>query len=64
VFVDAHSDEHGTFRQVGWVFGGQARVQATPEVRDAAITDTSELLAAAGYRADEIDELREKGVVA
>jgi alpha-methylacyl-CoA racemase len=64
VFVDAHSDEHGTFRQVGWVFGGQARVQATPEVRDAAITDTSELLAAAGYSADEIDELRDKGVVA
>jgi hypothetical protein len=49
---------------VGWVFGGQARVQATPEVRDAAITDTSELLAAAGYSADEIDELRDKGVVA
>jgi alpha-methylacyl-CoA racemase len=64
VFVDATSDEHGTFRQVGWVFAGQEREQPPPEVRDAAITDTSELLAAAGYSADEIDALREKGVVA
>ena len=64
VIVDATSDEHGTFRQVGWVFAGQEREQPPPEVRDAAITDTSELLAAAGYSADEIDTLREKGIVA
>ena len=64
VFVDAHSAEHGTFRQVGWVFAGQERAQPTPEIRDAGVTDTTELLAAAGYSADEIDELREKGVVA
>ena len=64
VFVDAHSAEHGTFRQVGWVFAGQERDQPAPEIQDAGITDTSELLEAAGYSATEIDELREKGVVA
>lgn len=64
LFVDAHSEEHGTFRQVGWVFAGQEREQATPEIRDAGSTDTTDLLTAAGYTTAEIDELREKGVVA
>jgi alpha-methylacyl-CoA racemase len=64
VFVDAHSAEHGTFPQVGWVFAGQAREQATPEIRDVGVTDTTDLLAAAGYSAGEIDDLLEQGVVA
>jgi alpha-methylacyl-CoA racemase len=64
VIVDAESDEHGPFRQVGWLFAGMDRDQETPHVRDAGITDTDELLAAAGYTPAEIDELREKGVVA
>jgi len=64
VIVDAESDEHGPFRQVGWLFAGMDRNQETPHVRDARITDTDELLAGAGYTAAEIDELREKGVVA
>jgi len=64
VIVDAESDAHGAFRQVGWLFAGMDRHQATPQVRDQAITDTDELLTGAGYTATEIDELREKGVVA
>jgi alpha-methylacyl-CoA racemase len=64
VIVDAQSDEHGPFRQVGWLFAGMDRDQETPHVRDHAITDTDELLTGAGYTAAEIDELREKGVVA
>ncbi len=64
VIVDAESDEHGAFRQVGWLFAGMDRDQETPHVRSAAITDTDELLTGAGYTAAEIDELREKGVVA
>jgi len=64
VFVDAHSAEHGTIRQVGWVLAGQERDQPPPEIRDVARTDTSELLAAAGYTTTEIDQLRDQGVVA
>lgn len=64
VIVDAESDEHGPFRQVGWLFAGMDRDQETPHVRDHAITDTDELLTGAGYTAAEIGELREKGVVA
>jgi len=64
VIIDADSDEHGPFRQVGWLFAGMDRDQDTPHVRDPAITDTDDLLTGAGYTAAEIDELREKGVVA
>jgi len=64
VIVDAESDDHGTFRQVGWVFAGMERDQPTPRVRNQSATDTDILLADAGYTTDEVDELREKGVVA
>lgn len=64
VIVDAQSDEHGSFRQAGWLFAGMERDQPPAEVRDASVTDTDELLAAAGYAADEIQTLRDKGVVA
>ncbi|MEX2254790.1 MAG: CaiB/BaiF CoA-transferase family protein [Acidimicrobiia bacterium] len=64
VFVDAESEEHGRFRQAGWLFAGMERDQPTAQVRDQSVTDTGELLAAVGYTEDEIDELREKGVVA
>ena len=65
VFVDAHSDEHGTFRQVGWVFAGHGtRAADARGARRGRSPTPSELLAAAGYSADEIDALREKGVVA
>ena len=64
VFVDAHSDEHGTFRQVGWVLAGQDREQPTPQIRDAGITDTTTLLADVGYSDEEIEALIDQGVAA
>jgi len=64
VFVDAHSEEHGTFRQVGWVLAGQEREQPTPQIRDAAVTDTTTLLAGVGYSDAEIEALIDQGVAA
>ena len=64
VFVDAESAEHGRFRQAGWLFAGMERDQPTAEVRDQSATDTRELLAAVGFTDEEIEGLREKGVVA
>jgi alpha-methylacyl-CoA racemase len=64
VLVDAESTEHGTFRQAGWLFAGMERGQPPAEVRDQTVTDTRELLSAAGFTGEEIDELTEKGVVA
>jgi len=64
LFVDAESDERGRFRQAGWLLAGQEREQPPPRVRAQSVTDTGELLEAAGYTSEEIEELREKGVVA
>ena len=64
VIVDAHSDEHGELRQVGWVFAGMDRHQPRPELRDPGVTDTDALLEKAGYTTDEIRDLRERGVIA
>jgi alpha-methylacyl-CoA racemase len=63
-FVDAHDDEHGRFRQVGWVLAGMDREQPAPRTRDATVTDTDELLAAAGFTETEITTMRDEGVVA
>ena len=61
-FVRAHHADHGTFEQVGWVLAGMDRDQPEPQLRDSSVTDTDELLAAAGYDAPELAALREKGV--
>jgi alpha-methylacyl-CoA racemase len=63
-FVDAHDEHHGTFRQVGWTLAGMERDQPEPQTRDAAATDTDELLAAAGFTTEDITTLRDEGVVA
>jgi alpha-methylacyl-CoA racemase len=63
-FVDAEHPDHGTFRQVGPVLAGMARQDGAYAVRDASITDTDELLAAAGLSAAECAQLHEAGVVA
>ena len=63
-FVDAHDERHGTFRQVGWTLAGMERDQPEPQTRDAAATDTDELLAAAGFTTEDITTLRDEGVVA
>lgn len=54
---------HGTFRSVGPTLAGQVREQRY-EVREGDVTDTDELLAAAGLSADEIAKLRDAGVIA
>jgi alpha-methylacyl-CoA racemase len=64
-FVEAKHPDHGTFRQVGPTFAGTTPPPPGPyEVRDATVTDTDELLQAAGFTADECAELRTAGVIA
>jgi alpha-methylacyl-CoA racemase len=63
-FVEAHRAGHPSFRQVGWVLAGMDRDQAGPQVRDPSITDTDELLGAAGFDAETVAALRAEGVVA
>jgi alpha-methylacyl-CoA racemase len=64
VFGDAVHPDHGGFRQVTPVLAGQRRSSAPAEVRAAADSDVEALLGEAGLSADEIDKLRDQGVVA
>ena len=64
-FVEAKHPDHGTFRQVGPIFAGTTAAPAGPyEVRDATVTDTDDLLRAAGVTAEECAALRDAGVIA
>jgi len=63
-FVSAQHPQHGTFRQVGPVLAGMTPTQGPYVVRDADVTDTNELLRAAGLSHDEYGQLHESGVVA
>jgi alpha-methylacyl-CoA racemase len=63
-FVEAEHPREGTFRQVGPTLAGMARPSRPYQVRDAAVTDTDELLAATGCSSADIALLREKGAVA
>ena len=62
--VEAQHHEQGRFRQVGPVFAGMERPSAPYEARDATVTDTDDLLTAAGLSADELAKLHEAGVIA
>jgi alpha-methylacyl-CoA racemase len=62
-FVEAKCPRRGSFRQLGPVLAGTPR-RDVYELRDPAATDTTELLAAAGLTADEIEALLAEGVVA
>lgn len=62
--VGATSPTGEAFRQLGWVLAGQDGTQPGPAIRDASMTDTAELLAAAGMTDREIDELRKEGAIA
>jgi len=64
VIITAHRPGHDAFEQVGFVLAGMDHGQHAPVVRDGTITDTDELLAAAGYDADAIAALRAEGAVA
>ncbi len=63
-FVTAHEPEHGDFRQLGRVLAGMQRDTTTVEVRPGTLTDTGELLRAAGFTEQEIGTLIEEGAVA
>jgi alpha-methylacyl-CoA racemase len=63
-FVDATHPEHGTFRQVGPVLAGMTGDGTPYAVRDASVTDTDELLLAAGVSPAECAQLHAHGVVA
>jgi alpha-methylacyl-CoA racemase len=63
-FVKATHPQHGTFLQVAAVLAGSMRPDGSYRVRDAAETDTDELLAGAGISAAEVARLRESGVLA
>jgi alpha-methylacyl-CoA racemase len=64
VIITAHRPGHDAFEQVGFVLAGMDHGQHAPVVRDGAITDTDDLLAAVGYDADAIAALRAEGAVA
>ncbi len=63
-FIPAHEAEHGDFRQLGRVLAGMVRGQGPVEVRSGSVTDTDELLRAAGLDDSEITALIEEGAVA
>lgn len=63
-FAGAHDATNGDFRQLGRVLAGQVRGGPTVEVRDPTITDTGELLRAAGLDDTEIEALIQEGAVA
>jgi alpha-methylacyl-CoA racemase len=62
--VDATAPDVGAFRQVGATLAGQIRPREPVAVRPAAVTDTDELLEAAGLPSALIGDLRRRGVVA
>ena len=64
LIADAAHDTRGPFRQLGTVLAGTDTARHQFRVRDADVTDTDELLAAAGLTDDEITALRKGGVVA
>ncbi|WTW95632.1 CoA transferase [Streptomycetaceae bacterium NBC_01309] len=63
-FATAKHPRHGTFRQIGAVLAGMVPSEDPYLVRESDVTDTDELLAAAGLSADKITALRDEGVVA
>jgi len=63
-FVHAVHPEHGEFRQVGRTLAGMERTGSPRAVRPTDVTDTDELLTAAGLSPDEVAKLRDAGVVA
>ena len=62
--VDADHTTEGTFRQTGPVWAGTTKPDGPYPVREGTVTDTEDLLAAAGYDTERIKELIDTGVVA
>ncbi len=63
-FVEAKSDRHGSFRQVGPVLAGMPPLTEPVTVPDEESTDTEELLVGVGYERSRVEELTLRGVVA
>lgn len=64
VFAAAEHPTAGTVRQLAPLLAGMDRSERVHELPDLTLTDTDELLAAAGLAADHIADLRSRGVVA
>lgn len=64
VIITAHRPDADAFEQVGFVLAGMDHGQGAPVVRDATVTDTDALLAAAGLTPEQIADLRAEGAVA
>jgi alpha-methylacyl-CoA racemase len=62
--ADAVHVTEGPFRQSAPIWAGTVPPGGPYEIREGTVTDTAELLAAAGYGADEVAELIEAGTVA
>ncbi len=62
--IEAKHPGRGTFRQVGPVLAGMAELPQPVCAPDTDVTDTDELLAAAGIPAERVAELRARKVVA
>ena len=62
--VDAVSETAGAFRQAAPAWAGTTAPDGPYEVRDGTLTDTGELLLAAGIPASQLEALTEKGSVA
>ena len=62
--VNAVSATAGPFQQAAPIWAGTTPADGPYEVRDGTVTDTKELLAAAGLGVAQIDELIDQGVVA
>ncbi len=64
VLAEADHPSEGSFRQLGHLLAGTDRAVTSFELADGQITDTGEVLAAAGMSPDEIAALREQGAIA
>lgn len=64
VFVEARHGQHGTFRQVGPIMAGIDRSRTVYDVPDSARTDTDALLKSVQFSAEDIQRLRNEGIVA
>ena len=63
-FCEVVHPEHGTFRQVAPTFAGMARPTGPLPVPDWSKTNTDELLVEAGLAAEDVQRMRDDGVVA
>ena len=64
LIVEAKHDTAGTFRQLGTLLAGTDTGRTAFELPDTTVTQTDELLAAAGASVDEIAALRAEGAIA